>query len=89
MNLQEIASALRLAAEATGGPAQHKLGRGLTLTLCYHEGEWGLSLTRKAVLPSKQEEQICRDAFGVPARTTYESVAIGEYRIIRIGWKED
>lgn len=88
MNLKEIASTLQQKAAATGGPAQRKLGRGLTVTLCYQEGEWGLSLTREGILPSAKEEQICRDAFDVPAKITYETVAIGKYRIIRINWKD-
>ena len=39
MSLSKIAQALLSVAEATGGPAQHQLERGLTLTVRFEEGQ--------------------------------------------------
>jgi hypothetical protein len=87
MTLPEIAQALRSAARVTGGPAQHRLSRGLTLTLQHNQGQWTLSLTRHKSTPSPTEERLTRQAFGVP-RATRRLHKKNDYHIIRLAWKE-
>ena len=49
---------------------QHKLPRGLCMSLTYTPGRvaprWDLVLSRPKSAPSPKEVEICRDAFGVP-----------------------
>jgi hypothetical protein len=87
-DLTAIAQALRTAAEATAGPAQHRLSRGLTLTLQYRPGEYTLSLTRQVCTPSPREEAICRQAFAIPKEARRRLHKSGDYHIIRLIWTE-
>ena len=89
--LSKIAQALRSVAQTTGGPAQHKLKRGLTLTLQYNRTAslWTLSLTRHQRTPSPTEERLAREAFSVPRLPTRRLHKSGHYHIIRLIWKEE
>ena len=87
-DLTAIAQALRTTAEAGAGPAQHRLSRGLTLTLQYRPGEYTLSLTRQLCTPSPREEAICRQAFAIPKEARRRQLKSGDYHIIRLIWTE-
>jgi hypothetical protein len=87
MTLTQIALLMRREARA-GGRAQHKLERGLTLTLWQDGGDWILSLTRKGRPASETEIIICRQWFEIPASAAIEQDRVGQYHIIRLRWSE-
>lgn len=84
--LSRIATAMRYVAETIKAPAQHRLSRGLVLTLRVTEAETTLSLTRKGTPPSQTEEAINRRAFDVPPGAERTTDRVGEYHIIRYTW---
>lgn len=87
--LEKIAIAMQSVAQATG-QAQHRLGRGLILTLWRDGGDWVLSLTRSGVPPGDQELETCRQAFDIPAEAQVEPEAkpINGYHVTRLRWSE-
>jgi hypothetical protein len=91
MNLKEIAETLRMIAETTGGPVQHKdKDTGLTITLQadLKTGMWTLSLTKLYRQASEQEREECKRAFGVPKDHDWTPLYRNGWGIIRYTWLE-
>ncbi|MBN1954289.1 MAG: hypothetical protein JW900_04475 [Anaerolineae bacterium] len=63
--LVDIAKEMDRAARVRGW-SRRELGRGLALYLTCVGRQMALYLSRPATLPSEQEVEICRKAFGVP-----------------------
>lgn len=83
MRLADIARDMERQA-ARSGCAQRELPRGLSLELVVRkDAERRLRLSRPVVPPSSKEEQICREAFGVPAASG--RVALGN--LITLWWE--
>ena len=79
---------MTLTAEAVG-TAQHRLRRGLILTLRHEDRARTLSLTRYNRPPGEQEEATCRKVFGVPPGARRETHRQHEYHIVRFIWKNE
>lgn len=87
-DLNRIAEALRLAAEATNKPAQHKFS-DLTLTLRHHpNGILVLSLTKPYRQASEEEREACKKAFKVPTDHSWSPDYNKGWGIIRYTWME-